>query len=222
LKITFAGVDETYSIDSILQVQDKYPEVEFAILLSYSNSGIKLRYPSINYMLHLINNPSFTNFSIHLCGAIPNFYVDYLKNGYWGTYTQFKEIIQRSPRLQINKKDKELHQTLYDLRKNVQVIQPVNSFEERINDKVDLLWDKSGGNGIFNANWPEPLEFQTCMYAGGISPNNIKEVKEITTTLLNKTPNANIRLDMESGIRDSNNKVDGEAILFICKEIYGY
>jgi hypothetical protein len=60
------------------------------------------------------------------------------------------------------------------------------------------------------------------MYAGGISPNNIKEVKEITTTLLNKTPNANIRLDMESGIRDSNNKVDGEAILFICKEIYGY
>jgi hypothetical protein len=139
LKITFAGVDETYSIDSILQVQDKYPEVEFAILLSYSNSGIKLRYPSINYMLHLINNPSFTNFSIHLCGTIPNFYVDYLKNGYWGTYTQFKEIIQRSPRLQINKKDKELHQTLYDLRKNVQVIQPVNSFEERINDKVDLL-----------------------------------------------------------------------------------
>ncbi len=223
MKITFAGIDESYPISEVLRIQDKYPEVEFALLISINNSGNKFRYPSLNYLLHLLDHREFCNFSLHLCGSIIDKYITYISEGEGREeIKKWFDVMFSANRIQMNTKNKEKHELAYKHAYKTTFIQPVNSFEERINDKVNLLWDKSGGKGVFDGEWPIPVDNQTCIYAGGIKPSNIIEVKEIVRDLLCFKPEADIRLDMESGIRDSNDRVDGEAIQFICKEIYGY
>lgn len=223
MKVTFAGIDETISLEKLLEIEEKYPEVEFAFLLS-NKGGTAARYPSLNYLNYVL--PKLKQYAVHLCGGTTNEFLTEGKN------YKFYPQVARASRVQINKKDTQIHRkalTLKTIYPNLHLIQPVSDFSEAIDSEISLLWDKSGGRGLFfdPHTWPSAkCATQPLGFAGGISPDNIEKVKDIIDRLVRvEAFNEEINwIDMESGIRDSEGVagVSVEKINKICEVIYGY
>jgi hypothetical protein len=213
LKITFAGVDETIGVENLVKIQEKYPGVEFAVLLSERNSGNTPRYPSTNYLNHF--QDCIQNYGVHLCGSITE------KFNTWGDKFEHYHLCTQAKRIQINKKSLLEQQkglkTVNSFYENCILVQPVSEFVDVLPGNVHLLLDNSGGKGIYGSFWPFPLENRVCGYAGGISDLNIKEVLHRLNDL--KVDKDNCWVDIESGIRDSNNKIDIHKILQICEAV---
>lgn len=82
---------------------------------------------------------------------------------------------------------------------------------------VAFLYDSSGGHGKTTPVWLPP-KGKYCGYAGGLTPENLEvEIPKIAAVVGNHP----IYLDMESGVRDSDDHFDlsrAELILKIAKE----
>ena len=72
--------------------------------------------------------------------------------------------------------------------------------------KVDYLYDRSGGTGKTRfGQWPPPSNPAIRHgYAGGISPDNIHEALRFASG----HPGFRIWLDMETGVRDGQDRFD--------------
>ena len=69
-RVTFTGVDDKTNIDDLVYLTEKYPFVEFGILVSKNNSnnGTVNRYPNLTILKRLKNKG--LNLSCHICGSI--------------------------------------------------------------------------------------------------------------------------------------------------------
>lgn len=220
--ITFTGVDEDTDFKRLVSIQQRYPKVEFGVLVSrkWKENGPRYLSPDKARELRGLG----LRLSAHLCGSMAR---DVLHMGGFSNTDDFPEIIDIFSRVQLNVSN-------YDEPENMSpYIQP-GSLQEIIiqqasnhntfmlcriasGDCISILLDESGGNGIDTPIiMPSYLHNVHVGFAGGINPDNVvAKVREITSL-----PYVNrFWIDMESGVR-TDDRFDLDKVEDVCKKVY--
>ena len=209
-KVTITGADDSINPIDLISLSEKYPFVEWGILVSKKNFGTK-RYPSMKWLseLYKIKEQFNIKLSCHLCGM----YVRELLSGNDIALKDLSDLWNIFERVQIN-----FHSIPHNYNTNMINILLENNSKEFIfqYDDVNIellnlayksgvncsaLYDLSGGNGILPDVWNKPLENIKCGYAGGLSPDNIEEEINIINYVVG---NINTWIDMETHVRTNN------------------
>jgi hypothetical protein len=218
-KITFTGADDNTNIDDLIQIQEKYPFLEFGILIS-SKSGN--RYPSENWIENLKDKN--LNLALHVCGKhVRNILCDgvlYLPYDWFHRYqlninfSATKTDITHSIDL-LKKYENKKFIIQYNSANKIYI----NDLFKNKNDNVEILYDASGGRGSQIKTIEEPpYNGVYTGYAGGINVDNIETIcKEI----YNHKNNSLVWIDMESGVR-TNDEFDLEKINIIAEKVIKY
>lgn len=226
--VTITGADDSTPVDWIDEMSDKYPFIEWGILVSRKQMG-SYRFPSRDWCDKLVEIPRGGRFSMHVCGA----WVRWLLSGElnWEDLPSVKEIAER---VQINT-HAELHeinstgfvgkieelegQGLEWIFQSDGVNGEISHMVHGLGFKTSLLFDKSGGAGILPKEWPVPKKPFWCGYAGGLGPDNvIEQIRKIEKI----TDDRPYWIDMERRVRtDDDSKLDRikvEKVLKLCSD----
>lgn len=213
LFVTFTGADDMTPMSDLLSLSKQYP-VEFAILFSRSRAGDH-RYPSKLWTDQLkgLDLP----LAAHICGAWATQIIETGSCDIEGRLGDFKRIQVNTSRpldLDIIASWKAKLFKIY--RRDFSVIlQTRDNFPE--DDRVEWLFDVSGGLGLSPKAWPQPQPRNAGVkigYAGGLGPNNVSEaLKRIDS----KTP---YWIDMETGVRNAYNHFDIKKCRKVCRIIW--
>lgn len=219
--VTMTGADDSVMPERIFETSDKFPFVEWAILVSRTSAGTP-RFPSLRWIdkvaelnnERIIGGKPSINLSCHLCGK----YVRELLIGNGEFITEeLDDVWNIFSRVQINThaephdidafyltsllnmhNDKEFI-FQYDgvngeTLLNLQFIPPTH---------YSTLFDLSHGAGLLPESWPALLPGIKCGYAGGIGPDNIEQqiikINEIVGDV-------DTWVDMETKVRSANNQ----------------
>ena len=213
--LTFTGVDAKTDLDRLVEIAEKYPRVEFGILVGSQSSeddhGI---FPPLRLvrLFRRISEWPEIKAAIHLCGRWSREVMSaYGPPG--ATYALCKGF----GRVQIN-----LHGDYFNPRDVDVRSRAVERFADNLADgdrdvrvilqhrapwskvpvehpRVEYLFDRSAGAGraAFD-EWPEPESAETRYgYAGGIGPDTIGEAM----AFVNRWPAVSMWLDMEGRVR---------------------
>lgn len=207
--LTFTGVDANTSAGFIKEVGHKYATlsgyraVEFAILRS-PKAGQSPRYPKRDVVerFHRAIQPHMLAY--HLCGG----YARMVHEEHWG---ELEDIIDFSQvgRVQVNSRECDevaIHRLQrFSMHIGKPVIMQWRGATFPYVPHVDLLQDRSGGNGVEETSWSSPDAL--CKkagghvfigYAGGLNPDNFAtKVQEIKKAARGKA----FWMDCESGVR---------------------
>lgn len=205
--ITFTGYDEFTDVSRMKELSKQYP-IEWGILLS--ETKIENRYPKARDVLKLMEQG--LRLSIHICGKAADRVLDEAPN----TWSKF--IMHNYRRAQINttRKDFDL-ETLEQWGDRVglaSVILQCRGPFPHYDSTVQFLFDQSGGKGLVPKQWPKQ-QYHCPMvgYAGGINPDNVLET-------LDRIEATNYWIDMESGVRDSQDRFDLSKVESVCQKVY--
>ncbi len=220
--ITFTGVDDETDFNRLVSIQQRYPKVEFGVLVSrkWVENGKRYLSPFKTKELRGLG----LRLSAHLCGSIAR---DVLRMGGFSNTGDFSEIIDMFSRVQLNVSnyDEPENMSPYILPGPLQEIIIQQAFNHNTfmlcriasGDCISILLDGSGGNGIDTPiNMPIYLQNVHVGFAGGISPDNVvAKVQEITSL-----PHVNrFWIDMESGVR-TNDRFDLDKVEQVCELVY--
>jgi hypothetical protein len=214
--VTITGADDSIQPMQLLPLRDKYPCVEFGILLSAKRGG-EPRFPSREWIgglaLLKASRPEL-NLSAHLCGRV-------VRDICGGDWSEAERLVQGGfgkdsifGRVQLNF-HAELHEVdeakfLAGLRARKQQfvfqMDTVNNylFDMAANAGINAvpLFDGSHGNGRLPPLWPEPI-YPYCGYAGGLSPANLEEQ---LAHLAGTVGDCEIWIDCETRVRSNNDQ----------------
>lgn len=210
--VTLTGADDNTDPLDLIDLSNKYPFVEWAILFSEKKTGSS-RYPSKSWInnLYRISNKKL-NLSAHFCGNLVTECLNYGTN----IYLQNQEFNYSFARVQLNLggRIKEINSYANNLIKisktkklilggNYNYISDTSLFVKEKN--ILPLYDESGGKGIKTTIWKKPFNENIFTgYAGGLGPDNIiNELNKINEVVQNN----DIWIDMESNIR-TDDKLD--------------
>ena len=220
-KVTVTGADDSTDIDKMFEIQEKYPFVEWGILLSekYSLKDGTGRFPSKKWLVDLINhkNSAKLNLSGHICGKwvtktlLGDFFppFDIIHGNFTDNFSRF----QLNTHAEFHKVNFEkLDAILRVLRSNCQgVIFQLDGVNDimvpmwkRNHRNISGLFDLSHGAGTLPSTWPKPIEGMYCGYAGGLSPDNVVEQME---KILIVNGNKETWIDAETQLRSPDNRV---------------
>lgn len=214
-KVTLTGADNSISPSDLIPVSKRFPFVEWGILLSKKRSSPGgpggTRFPEHIWLEFLASeNHRFSPMQLsgHLCGD----WVNEALMGNWGFVGMLPSLFWKQlKRIQIN-----THGVYHpcDIPALIQKIKmfPDKEFIFQWDNKntsmilqvaeycknVSVLFDLSHGAGILPKEWPVPVEKMKCGYAGGLSPENVKESID---KISEKVGDAEIWIDMETHIR---------------------
>lgn len=233
-KVTMTGPDDTTTLADLERVSEKYPFVEWGILLSRSSTGGR-RFPSRKWLekLYAVAYNSITQFkemkfSGHLCGA----YVRQLLLGNTDFVSEIGSMWDMFSRIQINTHgvkhpyhgillttalsqypDKEFI-FQYD-NENREILNAMRNYSRA---KISTLFDLSHGAGVLPEQWPHLIPGISCGYAGGLGPDNISEQLQL---IAGKVGDGETWVDMETKIRSEDDRIFDldkvETVLEICK-----
>jgi len=211
-RVTVTGADDSVEVGALVEIQEKYPFVEWGILLSIGNEGIN-RFPSVQWIDGLIKAKENLTLSGHLCGK----WVRDICAGRQTLYEdrpQFKSIFGR---YQLN-----FHSYLHQIKDRTAFINAVDAlaveqvilqFDDVNNDmlasvrdaNIDAvpLFDTSGGAGVLPGEWPKALNVYSG-YAGGLSPENLGEQMALIGEVCGNGP---IWIDAETMLRSNHDSV---------------
>lgn len=221
--ISLIGIDEKTNLNELQILQDKYPLVEFGVIMSKNWKDNGNRYYNPDNLEKLKNKN--LNLSLHLCGSLAR---SAILNDWNPTLLFLKENINLFKRAQLNistnKKNPE--NLILDIPKPLKevIIQQkgidgakmfLDYYQKTKDKKVSILLDSSGGLGIDTPLIPLDIECKVG-YAGGFGPDNILEK---TRLLLNSEKTHDFWVDMESKIR-TNDWFDIEKAYDICQKVY--
>lgn len=214
-RVTITGADDNVAPEDLVELHKDFPFVEFGFLFSPQRQGTP-RYPSdawLNRYLHIADDNQ-TPLSAHLCG-------EHVRNLIDGKYVNcfFKPYFSRIQLNMIERMFVELNLDQLILNTVEQypycdvILQSKRGFERgteivRLNDAwshphYHILYDASGGKGIPIKKFPAPHPELFCGYAGGLGPDNLEDkLKELAEV----AGNATVWVDMESGVRDKQDK----------------
>lgn len=202
-RVTITGADDKTRREDLDGLTAEYPFVEWGLLVSATRGG-EPRYPSDETFIRLLVGRTAHGMAMHLCGDAAwralagdgpkgKSGLTFQVNGFThfvdehGPLTPFGQWLTHvrghgsTVILQVQ------HARALSVAKLLGDIHP----------NVRALWDESGGRGV-RGDWPDPLPEQILGYAGGITPENVKEAIEI---LLAKPGDGETWIDMESGVR---------------------
>lgn len=220
---TITGVDEKTDIEKLYHLTEKYPFVEWGFLYSPSKEGTHPRYPTSDFINHVVVEELMEeNTSLHICGkGIENIVFD----RYF-----FPIDIRLFPRVQLNfsyNKFKKSPESFFNLMANYPKIKFITQHNKNNQDiwksflQLDnhhLLYDSSGGRGIFTKYIPQFINGIFCGYAGGIGPDNIENV----LGNMSMYSDGVCWVDMESGVRDENDYLDLDKVEFCLEKASKY
>lgn len=219
-RISFTGIDDFTDLSTLSKITE-YPlpfEVEFGVL--FYKSG-KNRCPSfaVRESLYKLKQEKNLNLSAHLCGDIalwflqePNYFCSELQH-----YQRIQlninifkllESKQFTETSLISAFDKLFNSSFYQTKKIITQVN-ANNQNKAITEFLQSfsqwnpLFDCSLGKGVTPTSWPIPLSTACHLntYAGGITPDNIKQVFKEVSMVVNKSAESNFALDLESGVR---------------------
>lgn len=203
--LTLTGPDDLTDIQDLLDLAHEYDHAEFGILFSTIRMGTP-RYPSAEWVKKLTEaDVEFIHLSAHFCGQ-------YARDTLAGDFRWVESLPKQFKRIQLNGFDP------FNPSHAVNVVHMAKSYpftvilqarnekalveSARIASTVDfregrlvVLYDPSGGKGLEPQTWPQSPTGATIGFAGGINPNN---VREILKALCDRP---SFWIDMESGIR---------------------
>ena len=212
-RVTVTGADDSVEVDALVEIQKKYPFVEWGILLSESQEG-GYRFPSLAWINRLIRLTKADKLTLsgHLCGR----WVRDICAGKKTLYIdrpQFKFLFDR---YQLN-----FHSYVHRINDRISFIEAVDAlgveqvilqFDDVNNDmlasvrdaKIDAvpLFDTSGGAGILPSKWPKALPIYSG-YAGRLSPWNLSEQMALISEVCGDGP---IWIDAETHLRSDGDR----------------
>ena len=220
--ITFTGVDDETDLHRLVDIQKKYPKVEFGVLVSrkWKENGPRFLSPFKTKELRGLG----LRLSAHLCGSIAR---DVLHMGGFSNTDDFPKIIDMFSRVQLNVSnyDEPENMSPYILPGPLQEIIIQQAFDHNTfmlcriasGDCISILLDESGGNGIDTPiNMPLYLQNVHVGFAGGINPDNVvAKVREITSL----PQVGRFWIDMESGVR-TYDRFDLDKVEQVCELVY--
>lgn len=241
--VTVTGADDKTDPMDLIEISQRYPFVEFGILLSAR--GASARFPSQGwirefYRMKQQHNPDLKA-SCHLCGSIVR---EIFATGDWGWAVElFKSVPMLFDRIQLNTHGVEHEVSLallgdsvlemlrmeyniifqYDLA-NTKAFEHVAAQSNRCgcHAGVHALFDLSHGEGRLSTSYPAPLPGTYCGYAGGLSPDNVREELD---KIINVTKTADFWIDAETHLRSGpagDDIFDPNLVLRFLKEASAY
>ncbi len=208
-KVTLTGPDNKITGIELLEIQKKYPFVEWGILFSKNKEG-EQRYPTLSHMEKEFFNSSL-QLSAHFCGWYAK---EVLENQ---NFALIKNLQRHFQRFQINynfsnSRKWDLVKLLHFCQDNpkIEIILQWNRSNSKTLEKflvnglpknIHFLYDASGGRGTEIQEIHEPIDNQYTGYAGGLNPENISDICQIISDDQNEK---SVWIDMESGVRTNN------------------
>lgn len=217
--VTITGADYSIFPEHLFSINEKFPFVEWAILISRRSIGNN-RFPPMHWIKELLhlnsesishNKPSL-KLSLHLCGAYVSELLaaddDFIHgelSDIWNAFSRVqinthgdKHFIDRDFTDILNQYPDKEFIFQYD---NVNTLMLERALDAKVN--CSALFDLSHGTGVLPEHWPNLLEGVKCGYAGGISPDNIKDV---CTQISELTGETETWIDMETHVRSNDDK----------------
>lgn len=211
--VTFTGADETVAPSALAALSEKYPFIEWGILLG-STEGSP-RFPSMEWVRELVaeraKGGNKMHLSLHVCG-------DPLRGLALGDQSLPTKLLGPAltafDRCQLNwhgrKWSDNTSERILAAFCNFVYWEPVIIFQlDGVNDHLSRgalrrfrcagLFDQSHGAGILPNQWPQPLDYMQSGYAGGLGPDNLAEQ---LPRILEVAGEPSIWIDMETKIRD--------------------
>lgn len=209
--VTMTGPDDTTDINALLALSQKYPFVEWAILMSPSREGT-VRYPTYRWRQTFMDAVRGTAVkrAMHLCGSsVRELLVSGPKKmtyraGYQRIQLNFNATHFKHDELQrlaIHAAQAEFWDETPQgiiVQYNKNNINVPEQFQTSRCTDVQVLFDASGGRGIELDTFPDAMFGFECGYAGGIGPDNIERTLEKAHSAAN---GADYWIDMESNVR---------------------
>lgn len=210
-RVTITGADDSVAPKELVKLSQRYPFVEWGILLSRSREGTP-RFPSEDWMLRLKDVvPNEVKLSGHLCGA----WVRALCRGSRRFELERPGIARLFQRIQLNFHGAP-HEILVD-----RFLECLHFWDreeiifqfDRVNNglmgeaiaggvRAAPLFDTSGGAGVEPGEWPAPIA-PYCGYAGGLHPDHLAEQLE---RIALAAGTSRIWIDVETHVRSDDDK----------------
>jgi len=221
-KVTVTGADDSVDINKMFEIQEKYPFVEWGILLSekYSLKDGVGRFPSKKWLQELINTNSISrtklNLSGHICGkwvtktllgefprldTIHGNFQDYFSRFQLNTHAEYHNVDFEKLGIILNTLQSKFQGVIFQLDGVNDIMIPMWKRNYR---NISGLFDLSHGAGILPSEWPKPIPGMYCGYAGGLSPENV--VKQMEKILVVNGDN-DMWIDAETQLRSTDNRV---------------
>jgi hypothetical protein len=200
--ITFTGADEHTDIDRMVSLSKRYP-IEWGVLFSPKRQG-QGRYPPLEFVRRLVQRDGL-HLSAHLCGADARSALA----GHWPLpFGGFE-------RVQINTADPNIDTAAVGKWASRMGLRAILQCRTEFPRTADVAWlfDQSGGRGIEPGAWPKSHATSQCGYAGGIGPDNVLDV-------LRRIDSTDFWIDMESKVRDENDRFDLDAVERVCQAVF--
>lgn len=213
--VTITGADDSVNPEDLVALSEKFPFVEWGILLSRSQMGGK-RFPSAKWMDSLLLQVDKLKLAGHLCGS----WLNNLMNFNQHEFIDELSLWEHFKRVQLNFHGEKFDinpDTLQTLRNQtwkhskkfiVQMDNINNELYERLNHAGVLaqgLFDLSHGTGVLPEEWPEVVPSMNPKayrgYAGGLGANNLEDQLQKIATAVG---DIYIWIDMETQVRSNN------------------
>jgi phosphoribosylanthranilate isomerase len=212
---TFTGIDAKTDLNRVLELSEKFPFLEFGVLLSLTPADKDARYmaPSVVELVLRELARHDVNTALHVCGSAVNAYV------------AGDQVVKRpalyADRIQLNFSSNRVPFTAEELDKAISTA-PYKIITQHFPSNADLvtalkaknhqvLFDLSGGRGVGTDEWPDAFENKVTGFAGGLGPETIDAALPKILKASNAT---NSWIDMESRIR-----TDGYLDLDLCQAL---
>ena len=232
--LTFTGVDAKTPMDSLRKIAEKYPRVEFGVLLGDRTGGEAPIFPPMDTVNELKAKGRQMGFktSIHLCGIFARETLKSLENA-----SEFlSDLVDGFDRVQVNLHPDSFtpgitpNQLLSGVKRISQFAESITPdrviLQQRaswasvptIHQKIEYLYDRSEGGGIDGIDdWPRPSpELPRMGYSGGIGPDTIGRAM----AFVDKHKDARLWLDMEGRIRTHEGFLDMGAVEAVCEAAF--
>lgn len=204
--VTISGADDNTDPVDLAKISEKFPFVEWGILLSPSRSG-KSRFPSIKWLEELHKYSGSMRLSGHMCGKYVESICNYGEIAFREAHPKLWDMFHRV-QLNFAKQKYEINNTylpeVLSYVHDKQIIFQIDGVNDHlfkevsnINLNVAPLFDSSCGNGVRGLRWPASLDGFRCGYAGGLGPDNI----EMELGRIREVAHGEIWVDMETNVR---------------------
>jgi hypothetical protein len=215
--VTVTGLDDKTDLIDFLILSKEYSFVEWGVLVFDSYPRPQSRFPHHDVIRNLAKCKEILpqiNLSLHVCGP---YLRKIIHNGDWQVFNDLNylehvngiNVVNCFSRIQLNLSHmiSEIQEPFFESLKNInqEIILQLKSIEgneELIekcskNAKISVLFDASGGKGKLPEKWPNSIK--NCGYAGGLTPDNVKEQLCLIKNLVGD--NGPIWIDAESSLR---------------------
>ena len=185
--VTVTGADDSIEPSRLYEIHKKYPFVEFGLLLSerHTPKGAR-RFPSKKWLRQLcgLETTCRLRLSGHICGDWVGGFLtghmldlDGIADGLEGQFNRFQINTHAEP----YKHDDGLYHLMNHLDQDI-IFQLDGNCGSNIASEVASnghnihgLFDLSHGAGVLPSEWPKQIPGVHCGYAGGLSPENVRD-----------------------------------------------